>query len=143
MKVFTGRSTGRVVAARFTEGSDLLDSVNQLAAQAGFSAATVQFIGAAHKAIVQILDQATKQYVTVNVPGPLEITCGTGNVSLKDGKPFAHIHVTVSDTEGHCFGGHVAPGTELFLAEVVLTELAMDTPLERRADPATGIAVWE
>lgn len=143
MKVFTGKSTGRVIVAKLEEGADLLESVNQLAAQAGLDAASVQFIGAAHKAIVQVLDQATKKYVTVNVPGPVEITCGAGNVSLKDGKPFAHIHVTLSDLQGRCFGGHVATGTELYLAEVVLTELAMDTPLERRANPVTGIATWD
>lgn len=46
MRVFAGKSTGRVAVARLMQGSDLLDSVNTLAVQVGFKAATVQFIGA-------------------------------------------------------------------------------------------------
>ena len=49
MMVFTGKSTGRVAMARLVQGSDLLADVNNLAAQAGFNAAKVQFIGAVRR----------------------------------------------------------------------------------------------
>ncbi len=143
MKTFTGKATGRVAVARFTEGSDLLLGVNELAARAGFNAAAVQFIGAARKAVIQVFDQAKNEYVTINLQGPLEIASGTGNVSLKDGKPFAHIHVVAAGLDGKCFGGHVAIGTEVFLTEVTLTELLMDEPLERKLDEKTGLSLWE
>jgi len=142
MKVYTGRSTGRAVAARFMEGSDLLDSINRLAAEAGFQSAAVQLIGAARRAVVQVFDQETKEYLTVNLPGPLEIASGTGNVSLREGKPFAHVHIVVSDKGGHCFGGHLAPGTEVYLAEVILQELGLDSIPERKMEPSSRIWAW-
>ena len=143
MMVFTGKSTGRVAMARLVQGSDLLADVNNLAAQAGFNAAKVQFIGAVRKAAIQVLDQAKKEYVTLDLPGPLEIVSGSGNVSLKDGKPFAHIHVALAGLDGKCFGGHVAPGTEVYLTELTLVEFVMDRPLERKPDEETGVAVWK
>jgi len=143
MKVFTGKTTGRIARARFLEGADLLDSMNELAASAGFSVAAVQFIGAVRKAVIQVLDQSKKEYVTLDIPGPLEITSGSGNVSLKDGKPFAHIHVTLAGLDGKCFGGHVGKGTEVYLAEVTLIELLTDEPVVRKPDDKVGVAVWQ
>jgi predicted DNA-binding protein with PD1-like motif len=142
MRVFTGKSTGRVAVARLIQGSDLLESVNSLAAQVGFKAVTVQFIGAVQKVAFQILNQDTKQYFTHNLAGPLEILSGSGNVSLKDGKPFAHIHDVVAGLDGKCLGGHVATGTEVYLIELTLAELEMDAPLERTPDERIGVPVW-
>ena len=141
--VFTGKSTGRVAMARLLQGSDLLAEINNLAAQAGFKAAKVQFIGAVRKAVIQVLDQAKKEYVTYNLEGPLEIVSGSGNVSLKDGKPFAHVHVALAGLDGKCVGGHVAPGTEVYLTELALVELMMDKPLERKMDKELGLAIWQ
>ena len=143
MNLYTGRMTGRVALARVPEGADLLASVNQMASEAGFKSASVQFIGAVRKAVVQVFDQAKREYVTLNLAGPLEIVTGTGNVSLKDGQPFAHVHAVFSDLRGVCSGGHLAPGTEVFMAEVVLAEIDTDRPLERKLDRATGLALWE
>jgi predicted DNA-binding protein with PD1-like motif len=143
MHVFTGKTSGRVAVARLTQGSDLLDEINRLAERAGFAAATVQFIGALRKAVVLVLDQDTKEYLNIDVPGPLEIVSGSGNISLRDGKPFAHVHVVVSGLDGKCIGGHVANGCEVYLTELVLTELAMDKPLERTLDKEVGVAVWQ
>lgn len=142
-RVFTGKASGRVAVARLTQGSDLLDEINSLAERVGFNTATVQFIGALRKAVLMALDQDTREYLTINVPGPLEIVSGSGNVSLRDGKPFAHVHVVVSGLDGKCFGGHVANGCEVYLTELVLTELSMDKPLERTLDKEIGVAVWQ
>ncbi|MGE5580158.1 MAG: PPC domain-containing DNA-binding protein [Bacillota bacterium] len=143
MHVFSGKTSGRVAVARLTQGSDLLDEINSLAERTGFAAATVQFIGALRKAVVLILDQDTKEYISRDIPGPLEIVAGSGNISLRDGKPFAHVHIVVSGLDGKCFGGHVANGCEVYLTELVLTELSMDKPLERTLDKEVGVAVWQ
>jgi uncharacterized protein len=71
-------------------------------------------------------------------PGCHELLTLSGNISLKDGEPFAHLHATMSHTDYHCFGGH------LFSAEVGLTcELMLavcDGPrMERRLEDEFGL----
>ncbi len=142
MNIITGQSTGKVSICRLPVGSDLLEGINLVAAKAGFKTATVQFIGAVRKAVVQAYDERVGEYISTHLEGPLEILSGSGNISLKDGEPFAHIHVVLGDLAGKCFGGHLAAGAEVFIAEVILTEIAADSPLERKQDDQTGLAVW-
>ncbi len=142
MNIITGKSSGRVAISRLPVGSDLLEGIDLLAVKAGFKTATVQFIGAVRKAVVQAYDERLGEYMDTSFQGPLEILSGAGNISLKDGEPFAHVHVVLGDLTGKCFGGHLAFGTEVFIAEVVLTEIATNSPLERKQDGQTGLAVW-
>ena len=72
----------------------------------------------------------------------LEITNLIGNISIKDGVPIVHAHVTLSDKDGHAYGGHLAPGTIVFACEVVVQ--ALDGPsFERGLDQKTGLPLWK
>jgi len=65
-----------------------------------------------------------------------------GNISLKDGRPFLHAHVTLADKEGHAFGGHLAPGTIVFVCELVVQ--ALEGPeFTRELDQETGLPLWK
>ena len=72
----------------------------------------------------------------------MEIVAGLGNISIKDGKPFAHIHLTVADEQGWCYGGHLVPGTEVFAGEIFIRETEMVPALKREYDEATGLTLW-
>jgi predicted DNA-binding protein with PD1-like motif len=71
----------------------------------------------------------------------VEILSGQGNVSLKDGKPFVHLHLVLGRSDGSCLGGHAAAGCKIFACEAAI--LALDGPaLVREPDEATGLALW-
>ena len=57
-------------------------------------AGTVSGIGAISSATFRFLDPATKQYVDKTFDEQMEITNLTGNISLKDNKPYLHLHAT-------------------------------------------------
>jgi len=143
MGVYNGRFTGKVIVARLPQGSDLLEGIHELAEKEDIKAATLELIGAVQKAVLSYYDQVKKQYGTIVLAKPMEIASGMGNISLKDGKPFAHVHLTLADDEGKCFGGHLAQGTQVFMAEVVIREIQTEPLLERKPDPKTGLALWE
>lgn len=71
----------------------------------------------------------------------MEISGGTGNVSLKDGKPFVHIHVTGSDSEGKSVGGHLMDGTRVYMIEAYFRVLEGPAPV-RELDAEVGLPVW-
>jgi len=72
----------------------------------------------------------------------MEITKLTGNVSLKDGQPMVHAHITLADEQGQAFGGHLAEGTRIFACEVIIEAYAGDI-FERTWDETTGLSLWE
>ena len=133
---------GRVIVANLTRGSDLLASLESLAASSGVVGGVFTAIGAVGKAAFTFYDQASRKYVNIRKDEELEIVSCSGNFGVLEGRPRIHCHVVFSDREGHAFGGHLLQGTEVFVGEVHLIEVE-GVVLERKVDPATGIAMLD
>ena len=132
----------RRIMGRLGHGKDLLDELTAVAAAEGVTLGRVEALGAVKRARVGFYNQEEREYEFHEIDEPLEIASLIGNVSLKDGKPMVHAHVTLSDREGAAFGGHLAPGTIVFACEFVME--ALDGPeLNRSRDDATGLPLWE
>ena len=133
---------GRCILVRLEHGADLWESIRELVEVHGINSGTVQGLGAVSKAVYAFYHAETRQYETLEKHEDLEILNCNGNISLKDGKPFPHLHAIFSDQAGHCFGGHLLPGTVLFAGEFSIQEL-LGEPMERGpADPETGLPLW-
>lgn len=126
---------------RVPYGADLLEFLNTFMAENDIKAGQVTAIGAVSKAAVGYYDQDAQIYRDVVFDKHLEILNLTGNVSLKDGKPFVHAHATFSDEKGNTFGGHLTKGTKVFAGEFIVKAFACE-PLDRVPDPDTGLALW-
>ncbi|NIT35160.1 MAG: DUF296 domain-containing protein [candidate division Zixibacteria bacterium] len=127
---------------RLVPGGDLLEELNKLVKFEGIGLGALSGIGALKKAAVGIFDVEKQEYIINEFDEEMEICALTGNVSLKEGEPFVHAHLSLSDRQGRAFGGHVMPGCEIFVAEVVLWELE-GARLERRPrDDCGGLSLW-
>ena len=127
---------------KLPHGADLLEALTEICVKEGIKLGRIEAIGAVRKARIGFYDQKCREYRFIDLDSPMEITNLTGNVSLRDGAPFVHAHITLADEEGRCFGGHLAPGTEVFACEFALHTL--DGPdLERRYDEETGLPLWD
>ena len=62
----------------------------------------------------------------------------SGNVGKLGNETLVHGHITLSDAQGQAWGGHLTKGTEVFAAELVMTELR-DVELVREFDTVTGL----
>ncbi len=127
---------------RLERGSDLLDSLNEAAAELGMEAATLQIVGAVERLAVAYYRQDTKEYEPHEYEAPHEISGGVGNVSLKDGEPFVHIHVTGSGADGKAVAGHLTRGTRVFLIEAYFRRLDGPAPV-RQFEEDLGLPVWQ
>jgi predicted DNA-binding protein with PD1-like motif len=132
---------GKAAFARIPRGSDLLRSLNELAAELGFEAATLQVVGAVETFHVAYYDQATHTYTPHPSDESHEVAGGVGNVSLKDGQPFVHIHLTGSDADGTIRNGHLIEGTRVFMIEAYLRKLDGPAPV-REMDEDIGLPIW-
>src|SRR3990170_6687835 len=99
---------GKIIFARLSTGEDLLETINQVAQKNNVTAGFCISIGTLKHANLGFFHQG--KYETIQIDTPLEIVSCTGNVSLKENKPFAHAHICVSDEKGEVKGGHVMPG---------------------------------
>jgi predicted DNA-binding protein with PD1-like motif len=71
--------------------------------------------------------------------GPVEIVSGTGTIS-KDG---CHIHISVSDKEGHVFGGHLKDGCPVALTAEIVIGSFEGVSYKRTPDQDTGFKELE
>lgn len=120
----------RGFALRLKPGDDLRRSLEAFTAQHHLRAAYVATCAGSLKvAAIRFADQKDTTILT----GPFEIVSLTGTLS-PDG---SHLHISVSDSTGRTFGGHLAEGSLVYTtAEVVIGELA-DARFTRELDPAT------
>ncbi len=134
---------GRTFAIRLDYGTDLLEELNKVCNQENIKAGYIQVIGAVSSLKYGFYDQYAKEYIytTYAYDESMEIVSCSGNVSIKDGKPFCHIHIVAADKKGKCVGGHLVQGTSVFAAEVIIQEI-LGEDLIRDLDETTKLSLW-
>lgn len=132
---------GRTFLFRLEKGSDLLEGLASFCVGHKVRCATISLIGAVTEARIGYYEQVKRVYVQKTLRGELEILHCVGNLSLKDGKPFPHLHISLGDTRFRMWGGHLFPGSKVFAAEVCVTELRGPARV-RGLDPETGLSLW-
>lgn len=100
----------------------------------GVRFATVQGIGAFREARIGYLDHSTGRYGSQVVRGDLEVVSLLGNVTLKDGKPFFHVHTTIATKEGTTLAGHLFEAEVGATLELFVHPLAAEVRREKHPD---------
>jgi len=130
-----------VFMGKLSHGRDLLEEITDICRRENIRLGRVEGLGAVQKARLGFYNQQTREYQFLVIDQPLEITKLVGNVSIKDGSPFVHAHITLSDKAGNAYGGHLAPETVVFACECIIE--AFDGPIfERKFDETTGLPLW-
>ena len=132
----------RTIMGQLPYGSDLYDGLTQFIQKENIRLGRISGIGATTHAIVAFYDQSTKKYNPLEFPGGMEILNLQGNVSIRDGKPFVHVHLILSDAKGNVFGGHLLQGTKLFACEITIDEFDGEE-FTRAHDERTGLHLWK
>ena len=138
---FSEATAGRAFVGRLETGSDLVDEIERFCTEQGVLAAQITVIGAVRRARYAYYEQDDHRYRELETDSHHEIVGFTGNVSLRDDRPFLHAHATFADGDGATVGGHLLKGIEVFAAEVMIRELG-GVSLVRHSDEATGLALW-
>ncbi|MGD2201292.1 MAG: DNA-binding protein [Candidatus Bathyarchaeota archaeon] len=133
-KVRTAESQ-RVVVARLKNGSDLLGALQSIAEEKGIRAGVflsgVGLLGEARirncKSLPEEFPITDANRTFTHIKKPLEILALSGTISITEGKPLVHAHLTLSGVEGDeitVIGGHLIEGCTIFgFAEIALMEL--------------------
>ena len=127
--------TGRVIVARVKPGSDLLRSLQKVAAEEGVTSGIIlSGVGLLKQARLRNCKSLPKKYpindanrTFLSFEKPLEILSISGNVTLAERELVVHAHLTLSSVEGEeitVIGGHLIEGCVVFgFSEFVIMEL--------------------
>lgn len=132
---------GRTFLGRLPEKGDIVRALSEFCREKGIHAGWITAIGTVRRAALGYYDHEDRQYRRIPVEAFMEIVSCQGNVSLKDGQPFVHLHVVLSGPEGTTLAGHLFE-SEVFVGEFWLQEV-VGPALERRPDAASGLALWD
>jgi predicted DNA-binding protein with PD1-like motif len=118
-------------------GEELLGSILSYAKQSKIYAASIQAIGAIRNFELgyYVLDQ--KQYLKKNVDEIAELISCSGNLAIKDDKPFVHVHVSAGLKDFSVIGGHLFSAVVAVTAEVILKP--MPKMMKRSFSNETGL----
>jgi predicted DNA-binding protein with PD1-like motif len=138
---FQAATPGRTLIGRLPKGADLVEGIQALCEEHGIRAAWVEAVGAVSRLTFAHYDQAERRYQEKTSSDHHEMSGFVGNISLRDGRPFLHAHASFADREGVTRGGHLVPGSTVWVAEVRIVELE-GVELIRELDEETGLALW-
>jgi len=127
---------------RLPHGADLLPTLTEFASSRGIVCGTVTAIGAVSEAVLGYYDQTAKRYREHRIARPMEIASCIGNISIRDGKTAVHAHVVLSDEKCAAVGGHLMPGTRVFVCEATVIRM-VGLPMRRGHDEVTGLPLWQ
>lgn len=116
---------------------EISSTISKFAGELAIDAATVSGIGAAHHLVLGYYDRAAREYVRHSVEEEVEIVSLAGNIALKDGKPFPHLHIVVSGRDFRTKAGHLFEGKVGGTCEVAITPLP--GYIQRAKDERTGL----
>jgi len=122
---------------RLDTDEEVVGAITRFAAEEKIDAGSLTGIGAVRDIVLGYFDRSAREYLRQTLTGEWEILSLSGNLALKDGRPFAHLHVTLGGREFQTLGGH------LFEARVGATVELVVRPLPgyqlRTLDDATGL----
>ena len=106
----------------------------------GVRCAWINGIGAIENPEIGYYSMKDKSYHQRKFMGEYELTSLVGNITIKEGKPFAHTHITLSDTDFRVFGGHLFDAKITATGEFILQLGNIDIVREMNQD--IGLPLW-
>ncbi|MHA2610171.1 MAG: PPC domain-containing DNA-binding protein [bacterium JZ-2024 1] len=129
----------RVVPFSLPRRAEMLEEISRKTEKEKILSAFVSCIGAVNRGTLGFFDLTTRSYLRKEFTSRMELVSCTGNISLREGKPWPHLHCVVSNEEMLTFGGHLLEA-EVFLVEGFF--FVLDEPIVRVPDPESGLTLW-
>lgn len=121
---------GSVHLFRVPEDVELVSYLTNFAKERGIKIGAVSAIGALKECTLGFYDQQERRYERIRIEEDVELVSLSGNISIKEGEPFVHVHAVVSKRDGSTYSGHLFEA-KVFVAEVLVMELLGDVELVR------------
>ena len=134
------RLEGDKIFLSLKKGDEIFDSIHTVIDEANIKFGWINGIGAVEDITLGSYSAEIKNYIKKEFKGEFELTSLVGNISTKNGNPFVHIHINVSDEECNAYGGHLFSGTITATGELII--FLSDSVVNRKESSNIGLYLW-
>lgn len=127
---------------RMDRGEEIISSLTEFCRAENVHLGSVQALGAADHVVIGLYHVGARQYRKHTFDGPMEITSLLGNITVKDGEPYLHLHITLCRDDMSVIGGHLNECRISATCEMFVT--TVDGTMGRKLDEkVTGLNLFE
>jgi predicted DNA-binding protein with PD1-like motif len=101
-------------------GEDIGEEISKYVKKNSIMSGSIEVIGAVKDVTFGVYDFKSNSYQRKNFPDCYELVSCGGNISYMDGKPFIHLHASISDHNFNVYGGHLFSCKVTATAEVFI-----------------------
>ena len=124
----------------FDTGDEVMKNLKNFAAEHHLAASSFTAIGAFQEVTLGYFEWDKKDYKKIPLREQVEVVSLIGDIGRDEQeRPALHAHVVVGTSDGRAHGGHLLEAIVRPTLELILVE--SPTYLQRRHDPATGLAL--
>ena len=117
----------------------VMKTLTEFCRKNGIQNGEISGIGAVKNIEIGAFDPGSKSYIHKNFDKTHELISCMGNITLKDGEPFIHAHITFGDHDMNVKGGHLFAMTVAVVGEFYIRKF--DGTIYRELNGDIGLAV--
>ena len=131
------KKSSDIIILRLDSKEEVRRSVENFCAEQNIQSGWIEVLGSTQDVELAYYDIKKKEYLSKRFHEDLEILTITGNIALKDGKPFCHAHGTFSNKAMQVVGGHINLCVVSATGEVMIR--VTEGLMKREFDEKTGL----
>lgn len=137
----TFKQFGEKYFLRFNYQEDFVEELLKFCTSEGVTLANLEGIGSFVNCEVAFFDVVSKKFKSKIFDSTHEVLSLLGTITEKDGQPYLHAHVTVSDDNFGVSGGHLNKARVGGTLEIVLEKVTGS--VERKFDDSIGLNLMQ
>ena len=118
----------------------VMETLTSVCKNNGIMNGQISGIGAVKEIEMGAYDLDSKSYLRKQYPDNHELISFQGNITLKEGNPFIHAHITIGNHDLHTRGGHLFEMKVAVVGEFIIRNI--ESNVHREFDKNIGLAVW-
>ena len=126
---------------RLESGEELGATLKSFCTERQIGFAQMTGLGAVRSATVAYWNSFSEQYETHELDDQMEVVSLIGNVAIRDGEPFSHIHLGLGRSDLTLIGGHFNAAVAHPMLEIWLTTI--DATVTRVLDESCGLYLMD
>ncbi|HVY64427.1 MAG TPA: DUF296 domain-containing protein [Gammaproteobacteria bacterium] len=125
MQVHEAKAEAHVFQANFGTGDEIVSGLTDLAIRHHITSGYITGLGGLSGALLAFGDPKLNAFRKVPITDKCELVSLVGDIQLRDGKPYVHLHAVVAFADGSTKGGHVMEAHVAPVAEIAVVATAI------------------
>lgn len=105
--MWTARKIDSDYIVSISDKTGIVEALTDFVTQKQITAGEISGLGAVNEATLRYFTPATKQYVDKTFCEQMEVSNLIGNISVVNGKPLLHLHITLGRSDYSALAGHL------------------------------------